>query len=543
MSLPKFWEDRVEKNPDKIFLYHEDEEVNYSLFDARVNQVGNGFVEAGVRKGQRVCLMLPNIPQFLYSWFGLCKVGGVMVPINTHYKANEARYIISHSEATGLVVYKDYLQVALEIRKDCPCLKWIVYVDGDKLPKGIISYGELFNGMPKHLNKSYPKDADLAAVIYTSGTTGFPKGAMHVHRNFTMTGEAFVLTAQLGRDDRLMTILPLYHINAQFYSTMGAIAAEASLILIRQFSASRFWKEAVHYGATEFNFIGAVGRILCARPEEEFCPEHTIRVAYGAAITPDVYETFSKRFKIPNVIDGYGLTEVPRVTQNPVGGRIKMKSMGLPARHPDPSVTFAEVRIVDDNGQEVSPGQTGEVIVRSPVMMKGYFKDPQKNKEAFRDGWFYTGDYAYKDEDGYFYFVDRKKDIIRRRGENISAAEVENVINENPKVLEAAVIGVPAELGEEEVMACIVVKPNQSMSPEEVIDWCKSRLAGFKIPRFIQFREDLPKTSTQRTMKNVLKEKGEELIKKAYDMEPYKKRDISFCEGAKNPSKKYHPRG
>ncbi|MFC1952307.1 AMP-binding protein [Chloroflexota bacterium] len=522
MNLRTFWETKAWKNPEKTFVYYEDERVSYSEFDTRVNQIANLFLEIGVKKGDRVCLMLPSIPQFLYSWFGLCKIAAVMVPVNTHFKTNEAQYVVNHSEAVGLVVYRDYIQTALEIRKNCPHLKWIACVDGGELPKEVISYGELSSSMPKELTAIYPKDDDLAAVIYTSGTTGFPKGAMHVHRNFTMTGEAFLLAVQLVPEDRLMTILPLYHINAQFYSTMGAIAAGAGLILIKQFSASKFWEQAVQYGATEFNFIGAVGRILCARSYDEFRPEHTIRVAYGAGITPDVYETFTERLKIPYVIDGYGLTEVPRVCQNPIDGMVKMKSIGLPARHPDPSVTFCQMKIVDDNGQEVPTGKIGELVVRSIVMMKGYFKDTQKTKEAIRNGWFHTGDYVYKDEDGYYFFVDRKKDIIRRRGENISAWEVESVINENQKILEAAVIAVPSELGEDEVMACIVVRPDQSMSPEEVVDWCKDRLASFKIPRFIQFRKDLPKTSTERTLKSVLKE-GEGLIEKACDMGAYKK--------------------
>ena len=165
--------------------------------------------------------------------------------------------------------------------------------------------------VPTKLNSVDLKERELACVIYTSGTSGFPKGAMHVHKSLLLTGEAFLVRAQINPNDRIMTVLPLFHINAQFYSTWGAIAGEASLILIRQFSASQFWRQAVRYGATEFNFVGTLGGILCSRPEEEFCPEHTIRVAVGAGISPDVYKTFTKRFRIPNVIDAYGLTEVP----------------------------------------------------------------------------------------------------------------------------------------------------------------------------------------------------------------------------------------
>jgi len=522
MNMRTFWEDKVERNAGKIFLYYGDEEVTYSEFDARVNQVANGLVRVGVKKEDRVCLMLPNVPEFLYSWFGLAKIGGVMVPINTAFKANKAQYVVNHSEANGLITSQDHLPIACQIQKDCPRLKWIACIDGNELPEGVISYKQLSSDMPKELRDFHVGDEDLTSIIYTSGTTGFPKGAMHIHKNLVMTGEAFLLRAGVGPEDRIMAILPLFHLNAQFYSTWGAIAAEASLILIRRFSASRFWEQAVRYGATEFNFIGAVGRILCARPEKEFRAEHTIRTTIGAAVSPDVYETFTKRFKIPNVIDAYGLTEIAAVCQNPIGGKIKMKSMGLPAKHPDPSITFAEMKIVDDDGQEVPTEETGELIVRSPVMLKSYFKEPEKTKEAIRDGWFYTGDYVYKDEDGYYFFVSRKKDIIRRKGENISPAEIEACINTNPRVLEAAVIAVPSELGEDEVMACVVLKPDQSMKPEEIIDWCTTSLAAFKVPRYIQFRKDLPKTATERVQKHVLREeKGQ--VKKAYDMELYKK--------------------
>lgn len=521
MDMRKFWETKVERNPDKVFLYYGDEEVTYSEVETKVNQVANGLVEIGVKKGDRISFMLRNVPEFLYSWFGLAKIGGVMVPVNTAFKANEAQYVVNHCEASGLIASQDTLQVALEIQKDCPNLKWIACVDEDKLPEGVMPYSQLSRGMPKELKDFDVGDEDLTSIIYTSGTTGFPKGAMHVHKNFVMTGEAFLLRAGIGPDDRIMAILPLFHLNAQFYSTWGAIAAEASLILIRQFSASRFWDQAVRYGATEFNFVGAVGRILCARPEEEFRPEHTIRTTVGAAVSPDVYWTFKNRFHISNVIDAYGLTEIAAVCQNPIWGKIKVGSMGLAAKHPDPSVKFTEMKVVDDDGKEVSTGEVGELIVRNPVMMKGYFKEPEMTKEAIRDGWFYTGDYVYKDEDEYYFFVSRKKDIIRRKGENISSAEIENCISTNPKVLESAVIPVPSELGEDEVMACIVLKPGQSMTPEEVINWCKTSLAAFKVPRYVQFRNDLPKTATQRVQKNVLKEE-KDLIEKAHDMESYK---------------------
>ncbi|MBI5968214.1 MAG: AMP-binding protein [Deltaproteobacteria bacterium] len=522
MNIREFIESKVEKNPDKPFLYFEDKVISYEAFDQKINQAANGFLEMGVNKGERVCLMLPNRPEFLYGWFGLAKIGAVMVPINTAFKENEAGYIVHHSESVGIIADANLLPIARALKGRCPKLKWICCVDQTSA-EGIFPFAQIFQRMEKALKPIRIRDEDMAQIIYTSGTTGFPKGAIHGQKDFTLTGEAFTLCAGIGPEDRLLTNLPLFHVNAEYYSTMGALAAEASLILIPRFSATLFWDQAIYYGATEFNFIGAIGRILCTRPEEEFRPGHQIKTAYGAPVTPDVYETFTQRFRIQHVIEGYGLTEVPRVSQNPIDGVIKTKSMGLPARHPSPNLKFAEVKIVDEQGKELGPGEAGELIVRSPVMMQGYFKDEEKTQETIRDGWLYTGDYAFKGEDDYLYFVDRKKDIIRRKGENISATEVEFVLQANEKIFEAAVIAVPSELGEDEVLAAIVLKENQTITPEEVIAWCQDHLANFKVPRYVQFRSSLPKTPTERVAKYVLKQEAD-LIPSSHDMMFYKKR-------------------
>jgi len=521
MNLREFIESKVKKNPSKPFLFFEKEVISYDDFDRKINQMGNGLRELGVKKGDRVALMLSNRPEFLYAWFGLAKIGAVMVPVNTAFKEQETSYILHHSEAVGLITEGENLLVAQGLKKSISSLKWIACADLVS-PRDTVPLQNLLRAMSSFLPPTPVEDEDTAQIIYTSGTTGFPKGVIHAQKDFILTGEAFTLCASINENDRLMTFLPLFHANAEYYSTMGALAGGASLILIAKFSAGQFWDQAVFYGATEFNFIGSVGRILCARPGKEFRLEHRIETAYGALVTPDVYGIFTRRFKIPNVIDGYGLSEVPRVSQNPIGGVIKMKSMGIPAKHPDLNLTFAEVKVVDEEGKTVGPGVKGELIVRSPVMMKGYFKDEKKTQEAIRDGWLYTGDYVYQDEDGYLFFVDRKKDIIRRKGENISAMEVETAILSNPKVFEVAVLAVPSELGEDEVLAVLGLKEGEQLTPEEVIDWCKGRLADFKIPRYIQFRGSLPKTATQRIAKYLLKEE-KDLLAASFDLESYKK--------------------
>ncbi len=522
MNLRDFIESRVDQHPNKPFLYFEKEVVSYSGFDRKINRAANGLLELGVKKGDRVALFLSNRPEFLYAWFGLAKIGAVMVPINTGLKEKEAGYVVNHSEAVGLIFDQEFLPVVREMRKESRALNWLSCADSTT-EEGIFPFPQILQSGNPNLKGIDLHERDMAQIIYTSGTTGFPKGVIHAHKDFTLTGEAFTLCAGIGPEDRVMTILPLFHANAEYYSTMGALAAGASLILMPRFSATAFWHQAVSYGATEFNFIGAVGRILCARPEEEFRPEHRIKTAYGALVTPDVYETFTQRFKVPNVIDGYGLSEVLRVSQNPIGGVIKMKSMGLPAKHPDPDRTFTEVRIVNEEGRDLGPHETGELIVRSPVMMQGYFKDEEMTRQTIRDGWLYTGDHVYRDEDGYLFFVDRKKDIIRRKGENISATEIEITLMANPKVQEAAVIAVPSELGEDEVLAGIVLKGNQTMTAEEAIEWCQARMARFKVPRYVQFRTDFPRTPTLRVAKYIWK-KEENLIQSSSDMESYKKR-------------------
>lgn len=523
VNIRHFIESKVEKKPDKPFLFFEDEVISYERFDQKINQVANGLLDIGVTKGDRICIMLPNVPEFLYTWFALMKIGAVMVPVNIAFQGSEAKFILNHSQAVGVIVDSKSLQIVKQIKGEIQTLKWIACIDHISNGENVLPFYHFFKSMSKTLKPIPLKDGDIAEIAYTSGTTGFPKGAIHSHIDFTFTGEAFVLCAGLGSEDKVLTMLPLFHANAEYYSTMGALAAEASMILVRKFSATSFWDQVVNYRATEFNFIGAIGRILCARPESEFRPEHTIRTAYGAPITPDVYEVFTKRFKIKNVIEGYGLTEVPRVSQNPIGGKIKIKSMGLPAKHPNPSLTFSEVKIVDNDGKELGPGKIGEIIVRSPVMMKGYLNDEERTQEAIRDGWFHTGDLGYKDEDGYLFFVGREKDIIRRRGENISANEVESVITASPKVSEAAVVAVPSKLGEDEVMAIIVLKKGKKMAPEEVIDWCMGRLADFKIPRFVKFTKILPKTPTQKVAKYTLKQE-KDLVNSSHDMEEYRKK-------------------
>jgi crotonobetaine/carnitine-CoA ligase len=305
----------------------------------------------------------------------------------------------------------------------------------------------------------------------------------------------------LQPDDRLLCILPMFHINALFYSLAGTLAAGATLVLVPKFSASTFWRTAAESGATQANIIAAIGNILARRPRDEFDPRHRLRVIYGAPISPNLERTFRDDFHVPVMIEGYGMTEIPGACNNPFDGERRPNSMGLPARHPDPSVTFSALRVVDDDGVDVTDGSNGELWVRTPILMQGYYKDAEQTAASMHEGWFKTGDLVRRDADGYFYFVARKKDIIRRRGENISGAEIDRVVDDHPAVVRCAAIPVPSALGEDEILVAITVKPGASVSAEEIADWCRARLAAIKVPRYVVFVDALPTTATERVQK------------------------------------------
>ncbi|HTP83610.1 MAG TPA: AMP-binding protein, partial [Alphaproteobacteria bacterium] len=294
------------------------------------------------------------------------------------------------------------------------------------------------------------------------------------------------------------------HMNALFYTLAGTIAAGCSAVIMPRFSASRFWQFAVDNSATQTNVIEAMGTILQARPRSEFRPEHRIRAVYG--VRGSFADTFRNEFHVRDLVSGYGMTEIPGVTCTPFEGPSKSGSMGVVGRHPDPARPWAECRVVDDEGRDLPPGETGELWVKTPIVMQGYFRDPEQTRAALHDGWFKTGDLVRRDADGFFFFVSRKKDIIRRRGENIAGAELDRVIGSHPAVLEVAAIAVPAELGEDDILAAIVKRPDHEVTADEIARWCKDRLAPQKVPRYVLFLDALPHTPTHKIAKGQLRQ-------------------------------------
>ena len=519
MHIRDFLENRVKNNPEKIYLYFKEQEITYEDFNKQVNKTAHCLWDLGIRKGDNVAIMLPNCPEFLYTWFGLNKIGAVEVPINHRLGAQEVKYILSHSEAKAIVIHHDYFPLLSNIRTDLSFLRHSVVV-GSETPPGSISFWDYVANAPEVVPTVSLSEDDLAVIIYTSGTTGSPKGVMHSHKNWVLTGESWSYTSGICPNDRIMTSNPLSHANAQCYSTMGSLAAGASLILLERFSRSNILEQARHYKATVLVAVAAAAAMIWSRPPQEDDWDNPLRLLRTGGVPAEIYEDFEKRFQL-KLHTGYSLTEAPFCITAPREGTLQRKptpGIGIPAQHPDPSV-YNEAKIVNKAGIEVPRGVQGEIIVRNPAVMIGYFKDPEKTAETKRDGWIYTGDLGYQDEDGYFFFVGRKKDVLRRRGELISPAEIESVITTHPKVLDSAVLGVPSGLGtgEEEIKAYVRLKPGESVTPQEIINWCSERLAGFKVPRYLEFRTDFPTTSTGKIQKDVLKAEKKDLTEGCYD--------------------------
>jgi carnitine-CoA ligase len=512
MNLSQFLVQKIKKTPDKVYLQFEQQKITYSQLYDRASLFAAGMLELGIQRDDKVCLMLNNSPEYLDAWFALSFLGAVAVPLNVHLKGEGLQYILNHSDCKLILVDQEYIP---QIMACLPAIqrKIQLVVTGSEGNQMLEMKEQGVSAAPIALLQSATRkqspDLTLSpsainSILYTSGTTGLPKGAMLSHGAYVKSGIAFA-EHMIGAvsDDILFTTLPLFHINAQAHTTLGAISANATVALSKRFSASRFWDEIRKHQATIFNSLGSMITILCKQPEKENDWENPARLTACAATPKEFWEPFEKRFGL-RIVEGYGLTETTGFCiSNPFQAN-RPPSIGRP-------YDYVETKIVDESGNELPSNEIGEILIRSneeQVLMNGYYKMPEKTKEVMKDGWFYTGDRGYADKDGYLYFCDRIKQCIRRRGENISSWEIEKVVNQHPKVIESAAVGVPSELGEEDVKLYVILRSAQSMKPEEVLDWCQPRMAYFMVPRYIQFVDVFPKTATERIQKFKLKAEG-----------------------------------
>lgn len=503
-TLPSLLASRAAVIPERVFMLYQGRTFTYAETAAYVERTAAMLAARGVRAGDRIGVMSLNHPSTVFVLLALSRLGATMAPVNPDYGVEEARYVLTHAQVSGVLCAPDALAT---VRAACAELRpapWLMLNEGSEA--GLA----LFDDEVARIVAAPPDDVSAPGTtcvfIYTSGTTGFPKGVMHSQRNVVLAGEGFVERMYLQPDDRLLCIMPMFHVNAICYSLGGSLAAGAMLVLEPRFSASRFWHIVRETGATEVNTIAAVMNILMRRPRSEYVPGHQLRKLYGAPFSEEVYRVFNDEFHVPTLIEGYGMSEVPGALNNPFPGPHRIGSMGKPSRHPDHAMPFSELKIVDDSGRDVPDGEMGELVVRTPIVMQGYYREPEMTAAAFRDGWFLTGDLARRDGDGYFWFVARKKDIIRKRGENISGAELDRVVGSHPEVMEAAAIPVPSPLGEDDILVVVVRKPDATVTAQDIAAWCRERLAAIKVPRYVVFADALPHTPTHRVAKFKLRE-------------------------------------
>ena len=494
MQLSDFLRTQAQLHADRPLVRWRDETVTYREFDERTDRVAAGLAASGVRPGDVVSVMLPNQLAFLEAWWGALKAGAVFGPVNPAFTAPEAAYVLGHSRAVAVVTDERGAGL-LEGRDDLPGLRSVFSVDDG-------SFDEL-----RSSDGAVPEVArqpdDLAAILYTSGTTGKPKGAALTHANVladtAMTAE--LLPLQPG--DRLGMILPLFHANAQIATTLIPMMIGCEIVMWERFSASTFWETVDELQPVSFSAVPTILSALLNAAGDEDRSDTSLRyVICGAApLSRELLETFQERFGL-RILEGYGLTETTCVSSiNPYYGVQKVGSIGLPIRG-------QEMQIQGPDGHELPRGERGEIVVRGPNVMQGYLHNPEATAETIDDrGWLHTGDVGVQDEDGYFFIVDRTKDMIIRGGENIYPREIEEVLYEHPGVLEAAVIGVPDAHRGEEVLAIVAPKTGAELDPEEVRAFAAERLAAFKVPRRVEVEPELPKTPTGKIAKPPLRER------------------------------------
>jgi carnitine-CoA ligase len=469
--------------------------LSFAEFNERVNNLAHGLAGVGVGGGDRVAIMLDNSLELLLASYALKKLGAVEVAINTGFRGAGLAHVVNLTSA-GLMLTEDaYVGPLADVLAGLDHLRTVALV-GDvasaasRLPGVEVgALADLFGNRGDNPSRAV-RDTDLATILFTSGTTGPSKGCMLSHRYAVRQGEVIARSIGLRADDCLYCPFPLYHVDAAFLTVAPALVLGARAAIGRRFSASRFWDEVRELDATVFDFMGATLSILWKRDPLPDDADNPVRLAWGVPM-PGWRREFERRFDL-KLVHGYGLTdggmpcwEDPEA-QEPVG------SCGR-ARPP------YVVAIVDEHDDEVPTGEVGEIVIRpteAEVVMKGYWGMPEATVAAFRNLWLHTGDFGRMDADGYLFFEGRKKDAIRRRGENISAWEIEEVLHSHPAIAEAAAVGVPSELTEEEVKAYVVLRPGATLTEEQVLEYCRPRMAKFMLPEHLEFVQEIPKTPT-----------------------------------------------
>jgi carnitine-CoA ligase len=494
-TIPRLLAAAAERDPGGAWLRADHAEpLTFAGAVSRVTALAGVLGDAGVRRGDLVMVTARTTPPYLLCWLALTTMGAVAVTVNPRSAAPELAGLVGQVRPRALIT-----DAGLESLVDDAGV-------GDLPELGVLDCDWLVGaasaeGSPGRLPDVVGPD-DVAVLIPTSGTTGRSKLVTQTHRAYAMAGEGFPFWMELTAADRLMTSLPLFHVNAPAYSVMGSLACGAGLVLLPRFSPSGFLGAARRHGATEFNAIGAMLEMLMNQPPQPDDADTPLRLCYnGPAPERERQLEIERRFGI-TIVNGYAMSESPYGLIWARGTR-PYGTLGSVRQHPVLG-TINEVRVVAEDGSVMGDGQTGEIELRNPVLTPGYWNMPEETAALFHDGWLRTGDLATVGSDGNYTFVGRKKEVLRRRGENLSPLEVEEVLAAHPAVAECAVVGVPSDLSEEEVKAFVVPADGAAVDFGELRSFAAARLAAYKVPRYWQLIDELPRTPTARVAKHRL---------------------------------------
>jgi long-chain acyl-CoA synthetase len=489
-------------SPDKPVARYDGGHMTYAQVDALSDQVAAGLQEQGLRPGDGVGLQLPNLPQFLVAYFGILKAGAVVVPMNVLLKAPEVAFYLGDSNARVFITWAGVLDDAAKGAAEAGVPD--IFVVGDAPDSQVTTPFARLLATPPPGERPFVarQPTDTAVIIYTSGTTGRPKGAELTHFQLYMNADIPGRLFDVRQDDVIITVLPLFHVFGLSSILNIAVRFGCTMSLIPRFDAGAVLAAIQHHRATIFEGVPTMFMALLQHPQLDQYDVASLRVAIsgGAAIPAPVLDAFEDRFGVV-ILEGYGLSETASTTTfNRSATDRRPYSVGKP-------IWGTELQVWDDQGRPLPPGRgnVGELVTRGFHVMKGYLNSPQATAEAFAGGWFHTGDLGYVDDDGFVFIVDRKKELIIRGGYNVYPREIEEVLYAHPAIAEAAVVGIPDQQLGEEVKAFVALKPGQELVESELIAYCRERVAAYKYPRVIEFRDELPKSATGKVLKKQLK--------------------------------------
>ncbi|MGZ4271467.1 MAG: long-chain-fatty-acid--CoA ligase [Solirubrobacteraceae bacterium] len=488
--------------PDKPVALYDGGRLTYAQLDALTDRFAVGLRAAGMGRGETVGLQLPNIPQFLIAYFGMLKAGCIGVPLNVLLKAPELAYCLGDARARSLITWAGVADEAVKGAADAGVhTVYVVNTPGVPEPAAGRRFEELLAVDPETPPMEPTDPGDTAVIVYTSGTTGQPKGAELTHYQLYMNADTPGRLFGIRDDDVVLVVLPLFHVFGLSSQLNVCVRFGATMSLVPRFDPEKVLEVMQRDGVTIFEGVPTMYVALLHHPTlaEYDMTRLRIGVSGGAPIPAEVLDAFEEKFGIV-ILEGYGLTETASTTTfNVSAAERKIYSVGKP-------IWGVEVQIWDDENRPLPPGadHVGEIVIRGVNMMRGYFGNPEATAEAFAGGWFHTGDLGYRDEDGFYFIVDRKKELIIRGGYNVYPREVEEVLYTHPAVAAAAVVGVPDERLGEEVKAYVETKPGTTATEQEVIDFMRTRVAAYKYPRMVEFRSELPKGPTGKILKKEL---------------------------------------